>query len=109
MALTITPVTKMTWGNARVTIQTVNIGVAGDYSSGLTLTAANLRLGSLTYASVIGSSALGSIWYWDQGTSKLRAMKTGAATSAEFIEAAGADVAGDTLLVLAVGDNANKG
>lgn len=107
MALTITPVTKMTWGNARVTIQTVTIGVAGDYSSGLTLTAANLRLGSLTYASVIGSNALGVSWYWDQSTSKLRGMKGNGV--AEFVEAAGADVAGDVLLVLAVGDNANKG
>lgn len=107
MALTITPVTKMTWGNARVTVQTVNIGAAGDYSSGITLTAANVRLGTISFLSVIGSSALGVAWYWDQGTAKLRGMKGNGV--AEFVEAAGADVSGDTLLVLAVGDNANKG
>lgn len=109
MALTFTPISKMSWGNARATLQTITIGAAGDYSSGLTVTAANVRLGSIAFLVVVGGDHIGEQWYYDQSTGKLRANKTGAATSGEFIEVAGSDVSGDIILVLAVGDNANKG
>jgi hypothetical protein len=109
MALTITPRANFSLGNARGTLTDVTIGAAGDYSSGVTLTAANLRLGSIQFILVSGSDDITVNWFYDQATGKIRASKTGAATSAVFIEAAGADVAGDVVRVFAIGDNPNKG
>lgn len=107
MALTFTVKKKVVTDNSRRHLVSIAIGVAGDYSSGITVTAAGCglsQLGSnLDYCEVVGSTIPGVLWYWDPTTLKLRASKTGAALSGVFAEAAGADVAGTTVQVVAVG------
>lgn len=103
MALTVTPHHKTASGlnPTRRVISTITVGVAGDYSSGITLAASDFGLRELTGINVLGAS-IGVLWQWDSATRKLRAYKTGSATSGLLLEAAGADVAATTVTVEAI-------
>lgn len=107
MALTFSIKKKVVTDNSRRHLVSITIGAAGDYSSGVTVTAANCGLAQLgtglDYCEVVGSSIPGAIWYWDPVTLKLRASKTGAGLSGVFAEVAGADVATTVVQVVAVG------
>ena len=107
MALTYTPRQKMTFGAARANMVDITIGAAGDYSSGLTLTPQSLGLGTIQAVLVTGTNVIGATWFFDQNTGKLRGLKGNGV--AEFIEVAGADISGDIVRVIAIGDAVNKG
>lgn len=101
MALSYSIVKKSVAGNTRRHLVDVTVGVAGDYSSGLTLDAASCGLTRIDGVSPYGAD-VAAIFVWDPTTSKLRAYKTGAALSGVLAEAAGADVATKKVRVEAV-------
>lgn len=80
-------------GNTRRHLVDVTIGVAGDYSSGVTLTPASVGLTRIDAAKVAGASGVALLvsWQLDISSGLLRAYK--GAGSAVFTEVAGADVA----------------
>lgn len=108
MALTFTRVSKISLGNARMTTTDCLIGASGDYSSGITVTAADVGLGTIQSLFVTGSdNAAAGAFYYDQATGKLRALKS--AGTAALVEVAGTDIDTYTIRIVAIGDNANKG
>lgn len=109
MALTISKLSGNVVGAKRINLVRVTIGAAGDYSTGLTLTAALMGLGSLDYVKVVGSqgATTRAFWEWDFTNSKLRGYKSN--TAALHTEVVGSDVSGMILTVEAHGDQVNKG
>lgn len=92
MALSYSIQKKSVAGNTRRHLVDITIGVAGDYSSGITIDAASCGLKRIDGMSPYGAD-VAAIFVFDPTANKLRAYKTGAALSGVLLEVAGADVA----------------
>lgn len=108
MALGFTIRGKLSLGNIRGTIADVSF-VAGDYSSGLTLPASSLRLGTIDSIIVLGSTGALANFYWDRTTGKVRANGGTATPGLQQEVSAAQAAAASPIFILALGDNANKG
>lgn len=109
MALTYAIQRKNVVGAQKRNLVKVTVGVAGDYSTGITLDAASCGVGRIHYAKYVGSqgATTRATWEWDFTNSKLRGYKSN--TAALHTEVAGADVASMELYIEVVGDQVNKG
>jgi hypothetical protein len=100
---------KVSMGSIRGTIADVAF-VAGDYSSGITLTASSLGLGRIDSVIVLGSTGAGlASFYWDRATSKVRGTGSTATPGLNQETSAAQAAAASPIFILALGDNANKG
>ena len=100
MALTYAIKKKSVAGNSRRHLVDVTIGVAGDYSSGLSITALGCGLSRIDVLNPVGAT-LGATILFDPTTSKLRMYKSSASLGLHT-EVAGADVAAAVVRVEAI-------
>lgn len=112
MAVALTNINKLSFGNARGTIATVTFA-AGDYTgspTGVTLDPATFRVGRIIGVAVLGGTDPEAVFYWDPTNSKLRAMVTGPGLGGVMEEATAAEAAAaGAVQVLVIGDIVNKG
>lgn len=109
MAVSVTVHGKLSMGNAKGTLASIAF-IAGDYSSGVTLSASDLRLGRIEGVLVLGTQGGGvAAFHYDRVTGKLRGYGS-SATPGVTQETSGAQAAAASpVYVLAIGDNVNKG
>lgn len=109
MAVSYTIRGKVSLGSIRGTIADVAF-IAGDYSTGVTLTASSLRLGTIDSVIVLGTTGAGlAVFYFDRASGKLRGSGSTATPGLNQEVSAAQAAACSPLFILALGDNANKG